>query len=557
MVRSYYFYGWCWLLVGLTAFAQKKATAPAAAAKPAAPQLVVGIVVDQMRYDYLYKYYPLLGNNGFKRLLNEGFSFDNCQYNYVPTYTGPGHSCIFTGTTPSVNGIVANDWYERSSRSSVYCASDSTVSTVGSNTVAVGKMSPRRLLSTTIGDELRLATHFRSRVFGVALKDRSCILPAGRSANGAYWFDGASGNFVTSTYYAQQLPQWLQQFNQRQLPKQYIATPWTSLLPIVQYQAYCAADDSPYEGLFRGEEHSTFPHQLSAIFTAMDNNYDLLRATPSGNSLTKELALALIEGEQLGKKGLTDMLTISFSSPDYIGHQFGPQSMEVMDNYLRLDRDIADLLTYLDTQYGKNNVLVFLTADHGAAQNVAYMRDAKLAAGTISSSQLLQQLRNFAQRSYGDSLLIAHYDNQQIYLDHSRLTSHNLSLAALQQQIADFVTPLPGIAQVITATEIQRNEFSEPLLALMQRGYYAKRSGDVLLNYEPGWMDWGEVGTSHGSPFSYDTHVPLLWYGYHISAGKTAAPVYVRDIAATIALALHIPFTNGNTGQPLNDYLYR
>lgn len=524
------------------------------AQKNAPPKLVVGVVVDQMRYDYLYKYWDVMGNNGFKRLLGEGFSFDNCHFDYVPTYTGPGHSCIFTGTTPSINGIVSNNWYDRNAGASVYCTDDSAVQTVGSSSVAVGKMSPRNLLSTTIGDELRIATNFRSRVIGVALKDRSCILPAGRGANAAYWFDGATGNFISSTYYTTQLPKWVQTFNEQKLAQKYLSKKWETLKPIAIYEKYCAPDDSRYEGLFGGETRSIFPHDLPAIVTAM-KTFDVLRATPWGNTLTKDIALATLENEKLGKGDVTDMLTISFSSPDYIGHQFGPQSVEVMDNYLRLDKDIAEILTYLDKNYGKGNVLLFLTADHGAAQNIAYMQDKKLASGNIDNDDFLLKLRSFAAQTYADSNVVAAYENQQVYLDRKILAAKRLNLADVQQQFADFMLTQTGVAQGITASELQKSEFSESVFSLIQRGFYPKRSGDVLLNYDPGWMDWGSKGTSHGSPFSYDTHVPLIWYGYGIKPGNSSAHVRVKDIASTISIYLHIPFTNGNTGQPLNSYI--
>ncbi|MBK9458480.1 MAG: alkaline phosphatase family protein [Sphingobacteriales bacterium] len=286
---------------------------------------------------------------------------------------------------------MSNNWYDRKLGASIYCADDSTVQTVGSSTAAVGKMSPNNLLSTTIGDELRIATNFRARVVGVALKDRSCILPAGRGGNAAYWFDGTTGNFVSSTYYMTELPKWMQLFNEQKLPQKYLSKPWETIQPLSIYQKYCAPDDNRYEGLFSGEKRSVFPHNLPAITDEL-KTFDVLRVTPWGNTITKDIALAALENEKLGKGDVTIILTISFSSPDYIGHQFGPQSVEVMDNYLRLDKDIADLLSYLDKNYGKNNVLLFLTADHGAAQNIVYMQDHKLASGSIDVDDILLKL---------------------------------------------------------------------------------------------------------------------------------------------------------------------
>lgn len=545
---------------GFTANAQKKkknipVLAQSLTIPNARPQLIIGIVIDQMRYDYIYRYWDKFGKKGFRRLIEEGFSFENCNFNYVPTYTGPGHACIYTGTTPSINGIIANYWFVRSTNSDLYCAGDAQATTVGSTNATVGQMSPQNMLTTTIGDELRLATNFKGRVFGVALKDRGAILPAGHAANAAYWFDGASGNFVTSSYYGlPDLPQWLQKFNQQQKAQVLLSKKWETLLSASQYENYCAPDDNNFEGLYKGETRSTFPHDLPAILATMGNNYDLVRATPFGSTLTKDLAIALLEGEKLGKNNTTDMLAISFSSPDYVGHQFGPQSIEVMDTYLRLDQDIADLLTYIDKNYGKENVLVFITADHGAAQNPTYMKANKLPAGSFDKS-CIANLKKHLIETYGDSL-VQTYDNQQVYLNHNTIQAKKLNLAAVQQTVADFVLQCEGVAQTITATALQHADFVKPPYSLIENGFYPKRSGDVALNYEPGYMDWGTTGTTHGSPFTYDTHIPLIWYGYQVKTGKSSIEVFTIDIAPTIAQWLHIPYPSGCTGKPLLPYFH-
>ncbi|MBL7786368.1 MAG: alkaline phosphatase family protein [Chitinophagales bacterium] len=529
-------------------FAQKKAKSTTST-----PKLVVGIVVDQMRYDYLYKYYDKLSDKGFKRLLREGFSFDNCQYDYMPTYTGPGHATIFTGTTPSVHGIISNDWYVRDSAKIMYCATDTRMKTIGANTSA-GQKSPHQLLATTIGDELRLSNNFQSKVIGVALKDRSAVFPAGRGGNAAYWYDAANGAFVTSSYYGMtQLPEWLQRFNARKLADKYLSEKWETLLPIEQYARYCAADNTAYEHVFEGETTSSFPHDLPKIFQT-SGDYEILRSTPAGSHLTKDIAIAALEGEKLGKNGMTDMLTVSFSSPDIIGHGFGPQSIEVMDCYLRLDQDIADLLTYLDQHYQQQEVLVFLTADHGAAQNIGYMKDHRLSAGSVSESGIETQFRDFSKKRWNGQDFVLAYSSQQLYLDHTKITQLGISLADVQQQFADFALQFDGVAQTITASNLRNNDYSQGILYFVQNGFYAKRSGDVALNYNPGYMDWSEIGTSHGSPFNYDTHVPLIWYGAGIPAGNSSAAVRVKDIASTVAMVLHLPFPNGNLGNPLNGY---
>ena len=324
------------------------------------PKLVVGIMVDQMRWDYLYRFYERYGNNGFKRMLNEGFSCENAYINYVPSVTGIGHSTVYTGSVPAIHGITGNDWIIQATGKSMYCSEDSSVKTVGSNTEDVGKMSPKNLLVTSMTDELRLATNFRSKVIALASKDRGAILPGGHTANAAYWYDAKSGNWVTSTYYMNELPAWLTRFNEQRLPEKYLKQDWNTLYPIETY-IQSSKDNAPYEGKFPGTESPTFPVKTSEM---LSRGPGLLTSTPYGSTVTLELAKAAIDNEKLGEDAVTDFLAISVSSPDYIGHQFGPNSVEVEDTYLRLDRDLAALFNHLDTKVGKGNYTVFLTADH-------------------------------------------------------------------------------------------------------------------------------------------------------------------------------------------------
>ena len=352
------------------------------------PKLVVGIVVDQMRWDYLYRYYDRYQQNGFKRLLNEGFTCENTYIDYIPTVTAIGHSTTYTGSVPSIHGITGNEFIIEATGKTMYCTEDSTVSTVGSASNA-GKMSPRNLLTTTITDELKLATNFRSKVIGIALKDRGSILPAGHTANAAYWFDGPTGNWITSTYYMNELPAWVKRFNDQKLPEKYLKQDWNTLYDIKTY-VQSSTDNNPYEGKFSGSSTSTFPVKTSTLFT--DKNYDILRTTPFGNTFTLDMAKAAIDNEQLGKDDITDFLALSFSSPDYIGHKFGINAIEVEDTYLRLDRDLANLLSYLDTKVGKGAYTVFLTADHGAAHNPNFLIDNKIPAGYFPSGQVLRDI---------------------------------------------------------------------------------------------------------------------------------------------------------------------
>lgn len=511
------------------------------------PKLVVGIVIDQMRYDYLFRYWDKYSTTGFKRLINEGFFCKNANYNYVPTYTAPGHAAIYTGTTPAVNGIVANDWYDASIGKTVYCVTDDHAESIGSKNEE-GKRSPERLMTTTITDELRLATNMKSKVIGIALKDRSAILPAGHLANASYWYDGSTGNFISSTYYMKSLPHWTDEFNNRKLPKKYLSEDWKTLLPIDEYTE-SMGDDYAYETLLKGEQKPVFPHHLPEL-TKLNGGLDLIRDTPFGNSLLKEFAMETITSENLGKSGSTDFITISFSSTDYVGHSYGPNSIETEDTYLRLDKDISELLDFINNTIGKNNALVFLTADHGGMQIPAYLQSIHVPAGYVNEGQIRDTLKTYLTKQYG-APLVAEYINQQVYLDHKEIESRKLVLSDVQNKAAEFLRKLPKVNEVLTATTLNQVQFTEGARACMQRGFHVKRSGDVLVNYIPGYGNYHSTGTSHGVPYSYDTHVPLLFYGWGIKPGSTQEPVVIPDIAATLAGLLSIQFPSGCSGKPI------
>ena len=346
-----------------------------AQAQPQRPKLVVGIVIDQMRWDYLYRYYARYGEGGFKRMLGEGFSVENCKIPYIPSVTAIGHSSIWTGSVPSIHGIAGNNFVKDGKV--VYCTADDTVNPVGSDSKA-GKMSPRNLWVTTIGDELRLATNNRSKVVGVALKDRASILPAGHHANGAYWFDDKSGKFITSTFYMEKLPEWVNKFNKQKLPNKYLSKKWETLYPIDSYKE-STSDDNNYENGIAEGEKAVLPLDLPALYKK--HGYKILRNTPFGCNLTFDIAKAAIEGENLGRNTDTDLLTISCSSTDYIGHQVGVNAIETEDCYLRLDKALADFFAYLDQTVGKGNYLTFLTADHGGVNNATFLQDQRIPAG--------------------------------------------------------------------------------------------------------------------------------------------------------------------------------
>lgn len=518
--------------------------------KSSRPKLVVGIVIDQFRPDYLSRFSEQFSEGGFNRLMREGFYNKNTHYNYVPTYTGPGHASVYTGTTPAIHGIVGNSWYNRVMEESEYCAEDTSVSAVGSNST-YGNISPENLLTTTITDELELVTGREAKVVGVAIKDRGAAFPAGHLADGAYWFDKKYGKFITSTFYKTELPAWVEAFNDRRLPQQYMDSTWSTSLPLSEYEG---PDDSPYEEVFRGKEKATFPYDLS-VLAGQNGNYNFFTYTPFANSVVTELAKAAIEGEQMGADAVTDLLALSYSSTDILGHSFGPRSVEVQDMYLRLDRDIEDLLNYLDETVGKGEYLIFMTADHAAAEVSQSLIDQKVPAGYFDENALAVQAEAFLQEMYGVEGLMEYATNLQFYLNHDLIYASKLDLQDVQEALADYLRRHAGVAKVFTAAQIQTEGYTEGIAQKLQKGYYFKRSGDVLMVLDPAWIDYGGYGTTHGSGYNYDSHVPLIWYGWGVEEGVSYQRQHITDIAPTLSFMLDISLPNGATGEPILELL--
>jgi predicted AlkP superfamily pyrophosphatase or phosphodiesterase len=502
------------------------------------PKLVVGIVIDQMRYDNLYRYWHNYSEKGFKKLVNQGFSFENTFYNYVPTYTGPGHASIYSGTTPKMHGIVANDWYDIHQKKQVYCSEDPEVQTIGSNTNA-GKMSPKNLLTPNICDHLKFSTNFRSKVIGVALKDRSAIMPAGHSADAAFWFDRKEGVFISSSYYLKELPNWLVQFNNKKIPDSLMKLTWNLSLPIEKYHQ-SSKDENTFEGKLPEETSTSFPHKLNPH---KKGKYETIVYTPYGNELTTFLAIAAIEGEKLGKNphGVTDMLCISYSSTDYVGHVFGPNSLETEDTYIRMDKTLGDLLDYLEKNIGKDNFLLFLTADHGVAPIPDFVQQYRFSAGHFDYQTYEKNLRTFLKEKYNEDFLIT-YLNQNVYLDEPKIHAKGLSVAEVEKEIVLWSLNFPNVHSAINKHNLIFNEYREFPFANVQKGFYPQRSGNVILVYKPNYFDdeYGKTGTTHGACYTYDSQVPLLFYGAGIPKGKSFEEVHITDIAPTVASLIKI-----------------
>ncbi|MBK6383784.1 MAG: alkaline phosphatase family protein [Chitinophagaceae bacterium] len=514
------------------------------------PKLIVGIVVDQMRWDYLYRFYDRYApNGGFKRMLNQGFACENTLIPYTPTYTGCGHSSIYTGSVPAINGITGNFWWDSEQMRSVYCTEDKSVNTVGSNSTA-GKQSPRNLLTTTICDELKIATNFKSKIVGISLKDRGGILPAGHSANAAYWYDNSVGKWITSTYYMNELPTWVNDFNDKKLVDKYYEQGWGLLYPAASY-IQSTSDQKSYEANTLGG--NTFPYDLKKY---AGKDYTKISTTPMGNTLTAEFAKASIVAEQLGKDNITDFLAISFSSPDYIGHSYGPNSIESEDGFLRLDKELGSLLDFLDNKVGKGQYTVFLSADHGVANIPEFMKENKLPGGRIFMNDVTKEMNTSLNEKYKISNIIMYDDNYQLALNHPALDSAQIDTKKIISWIVDNLGKNPAIARVFPLDELNKVPLPATVRTYMNNGYYKKRSGDIQFMLKPNFIDaWSNTGTTHGLWNPYDTHIPLLWYGWGIKQGKTNRETYMSDIAPTIAALLRIQAPNGNIGQVITEVI--
>lgn len=512
------------------------------------PKLVVGIVVDQMRYDYLTRFNDKFTDGGFKRMINGGFNCKNNHYNYVPTYTGPGHASIYTGTTPKYHGIIANYWYDKHIGSRVYCAGDTLVNSIGTLSKA-GKMSPHRMKTTTFGDENRLFTQSKGKTIGISIKDRGAILPAGHSANAAYWFVGDDeGAFVTSSYYLNTMPDWVTQFNTSGKNESYLKT-WNTLYDISTYTE-SGTDLNAFEGGFKGKDTATFPYDLKAL-SVENGGYEILKSTPYGNSILTDFAIAALEGEGLGQDDITDVFTISFSSPDYIGHNFGVNSKEIQDTYLRLDQDIERLLNAFDEKVGKGNYTVFLTADHAAVNVPAYLKSMKIPSGYFNNKAFRTKVKDFMETRFAASDLIENISNNQLFLNHKRINELGLDLATVQEILVNEIIYYDNIDKAYTAKAMQTASYTEGIEELIQNGYNQKRSGDVIFVFDPAVISYSKTGSTHGSALNYDTHVPLLFYGNGIKKGSTLKKTVITDIAPTVSALLGINFPSAATGQPL------
>jgi predicted AlkP superfamily pyrophosphatase or phosphodiesterase len=530
------------------AISQTKTSTPLASK----PKLVVGIVIDQMRWDYLYRFQPLFkANGGFKRMMGEGFSCDNTMIPYAPTVTACGHTCVYTGSVPAIHGIAGNAWWDNQLNRVVYCSEDKSVKTVGSNTDA-GQMSPKNMLTTSICDELRISSNFKSKVIGVALKDRGSILPAGHSANAAYWYDPKNGNFITSSFYMNALPDWVNQFNNRKLVDSMYALGWKTGLSKETLADYATDDVKVYESKPFGKDAIGFPYDLSAF---IGKDYSKISTTPHGNSLTAEMAKAAVISEKLGKGTATDFLAVSFSSTDYIGHSFGSNSWEHVDDYVKLDDELGKLLSFLDTQVGKNQYTVFLTADHAVAHVPGFMKEHRLPAGNFDDNTARKEMNDLIKEKYGVSNAVESLFNYQVSLNHNKLDSAKADINAIKQQIIQILLKKDAVANAFETSKIMATSIPQVQREMFANGYYPNRGGDIQFVLKSGYMEGSTTGTTHGLWAPYDAHIPLLFYGWGIKKGNSHKEVYMTDIAPTVAALLKIQMPSGNIGHVITEVM--
>ena len=519
----------------------------------AKPKLVIGIVVDQMRWDYVNRFKPYFtSNKGFLRFVNEGASCNNTLIPYIPTVTACGHACVYTGSTPSLHGIAGNTWFDNVKQKTVYCVEDNSVQTIGSSNNSAGQMSPVNVWTSTLGDELKLATNFKSKVIGISIKDRGAIIPAGHTADGAYWYDSKTGNFISSTYYMKSLPTWVSNYNAMHRSDSLYNKNWNLSLPSAIYEAQCDTDENGYESTPFGKDAKHLPYSLKEY---IGKDYGKIASTPYGNDLVAEMAKQALLNEHMGADEITDMLAISFSSPDYIGHAFGPDSWETLDGYIKLDETMADLFGFLDKQMGKDNYTVFLTADHAVANIPGFAKKHNLPGALYDDGALKTDVLACLKSNNLDAKLISAIAEYNIYFNHTVMDSLQVSAEKLTSLLSNYIEKKPLVLQVVENRKAASAPLPQSLRERIVNGYTPQRSGDLMVVTKSGVVDGSPTGTTHGVLYNYDAHIPLLWYGAGIKKGAVNNMTYMTDIAPTVSTLLGIQMPSGSIGKPILEVL--
>lgn len=521
---------------------------------PEKPRLVIGIFVEQLRYDQLERIWNILPENGVKRMVNEGTYYRNTSIDYLSTQAAPAFATISSGASPSAHGITSDSWFHPFNDEMVFCVQDATVGPVGGS-FETGLFSPANLLSSTFADELQLSSCGSARVYGIGVREMSAILTAGHAADGAFWYDDRTGTWMSSTYYMESLPPWLMDLNAMMLPNQYLNQVWKPLHDPVTYPG-CQPDSSRFERGFNGQ--TWFPYDLKALSTKgrlinVQRDYSKLRETPFSDEFVTELALRLIDHEELGKDEETDYLAITYSATDYIGHRFGPSSVESSDALIRLDRNIARLIEKVDKSLGKKNVLIYLVSAHGISEIPAILEESRVPSGYFQLNQSLQLLRSYLNAIYGQGDWVRGIFDSQVFLNRNLIEGAKIDIEEMQKRVARFMVQFSGVAAAVPTSVFEMSDFAGGLLRKMSNNYSQQRSGDVMIALNPGWVEKGDNVTGHNSPWEYDSHVPLIWYGWTASRASVTRRVSTRDIATTLSVLCGVPLPNASSGDPLHE----
>ena len=518
---------------------------------PDKPRLVIGIVVEQLRYDQLERFRDRLGQNGIRRMINEGTSYQNASFQYMLTQSAPGHATISTGTEPAWHGITSDSWFLPLRNEIIYSTRDLKVNSTGGSAEA-GQHSPINLQSSTFTDEMKMISGGKAKVFSVGLKEQSVIFTAGHSADAAYWFDNSTGSWISSSWYIDSLPGWVNDFNAMKYPEALLNGKWELLREVKDYYD-CISDTNNFEAGFNGKNY--FPYDLVRISRSGNppvHDLSVLRETPFGNTLTTQFVKKLIEREDLGKDDITDFISVCYASTDYIGHRFGPSSCEMADAVFRLDREIEDLLKFLTDSIGKMNILVYFTAAHGISEIPGILAEGRIPSGYFNHEQALHLLRSYLKALYGEGDWIKGYSERQIYLNRTLIEDSKIPLEEVQKKVARFIVQFSGVASAYPYSAFEVNDFGEGNLKRIISNFSPQRSGDVIITFLPGWVEKVDNSvTSHNSPYESDSHVPLIWYGWSVDRAQISRKVNMTDVAPTLSALLKVPFPNACTGETL------
>lgn len=510
------------------------------------PKLVVTLVVDQLKQEYLYRFAPYVKNSGWEELLDKGSVLENVTYNYAPVYTGPGHASIFSGTTPSIHGIIENKWFDPFLNQRVYCVEDSSVSPIGTVNNDFLR-SPKNLQSTTFVDELTLIQG-DNKSYAISIKDRSAVLSGGHLSDGAYWLDKKTGDFASSSFYGESLPQWLIDFNEKKWVHHYMQQKWTLSLPASDYLKF-GIDNSPFEySLLKGKS-PTFPYDLSKA-----KDLSTIAYTPFGNQILLDLAKELLVAEKLGKGETTDFLAINLSSLDYVGHNYGTRSWEVMDLYIVLGQQIKQLLNTLDKEVGKGNYLLVLTSDHGASENSSFQSESGLGPHPVSMINFESDLRDFCKNDLGfDPILKIAPD--RVYFNFSLIDSIKIPLKKVEESLKSGLLTFDYFHSVYFRTGSMHLDSKNPIEEKIKNGYSDPRAGDAYIVLKPGFQIYGPKGTTHGSIWNHDTHVPVIFYGWKVKGKKVFTQYPITSIAPTLSFLLKTELPSGCFSKPMIEVL--